>query len=132
MTPPGDAAMQERGGPKPITWLIFLVGMGFSAILSLWFGRNVTFTGDELSMLSLVADVEPGELFEPYVGHLVPVAFLAYKTALETVGTSNYYFVQMMALGSIFLMGAGVLYWACRRVPDAVALAPSLVLVLFT
>ncbi len=122
----------SRTGPRPLVWLIFLGGMVFSAALSLWFGRNVTFTGDELAMLSLVAELQPGELFEPYVGHLVPVAFLAYKALLETVGTSNYYFFQMMALGSIFLMGAGVLYWGSRRVPDWVALAPSLVLILFT
>lgn len=119
-------------GPRPFVWALFLAGMFVSAMLALWFGRSVTFTGDELSILSLVADLNPGEMFEPYVGHLVPVPFLAYKVMLETVGTGNYYFFQMMGLAAIFLMGAGVLYWGTRRVPDLVALAPTLVLVLFT
>lgn len=132
MTPIDQQAGPAWTGPRPITWLVFVVFMALSATLALWFGRNVTFTQDELSIVSLVVDLEPAELFEPYVGHLVPIPFLAYKVMLEVVGTGQYAYYQAMTLLSIFLMGAGVLYWGCRRLPDAVALAPASVLILFT
>jgi hypothetical protein len=122
----------RRDWPSRTAWLVFAGGSVVSAILVFWFGRNLTFTGDELSLVSLVVQLESGELFDPYVGHLVPIPLLAYKAIIETLGTGHYAAFQALSVLAIVLLGAGMLCWAVRRVSEAVALVPVLITLLFT
>ena len=108
-----------------------MFAMAFSASFVLWFGRDIVFTADEVTLISRAADLGVGDLVDPYVGHLVPVALIAYKALLETVGTTDYAPFQALTLIAIFLLGAGVLVWASRRVPQSVALVPAVLLVFF-
>ena len=110
---------------------VLIAGMFLSAGLVLWFGRQLGFSGDELSLISLVAELEPGELFEPYVGHLVPVSLLAYRGVLGAFGAGEYAPFQVLTLLSIFLLAWILFSWGKRRVPPWVALAPALLMLIF-
>ena len=110
---------------------ILFAGMFLSAGLVLWFGRNLSFSGDELSLISLVAGLEPRELIEPYVGHLVPVSLVAYRAVLELFGAGEYAPFQVLTLLSIFLLSWILFSWGKRRVPPWVALAPALLMLIF-
>ena len=110
---------------------ILVGGMFLSAGLVLWFGRGLTFSGDEMSLISLVADLDPGELVEPYVGHLVPVSLIAYRGLLGAFGAGSYVPFQVLTLLSIFLLAWIVFAWGRQRVPEPVALAPALLMVIF-
>lgn len=117
-----DAVTPER---------ILFAGMFLSAGLVLWFGRNLSFSGDELSLISLVAGLEPSELIEPYVGHLVPISLVAYRLVLEVFGASEYAPFQVLTLLSIFLLAWILFAWGKLRVPPWVALAPALLMLIF-
>lgn len=120
-----------RDWPSRRAWGVLLGAMAFSASFVLWFGRDIVFTADEATLISRAADLGVGDLVDPYVGHLIPVALIAYKALIETVGTTDYAPFQTLTLIAIFLLGAGVLVWASRRVPQPVALVPAVLLVFF-
>ncbi|MBU3690907.1 MAG: hypothetical protein FGM38_02535 [Solirubrobacterales bacterium] len=105
--------------------------MALSAVLVFGFGRRAYFSGDELSIVSLVGRLEPSELFEPYVGHLVPIPLLAYRAVLDVFGTGEYFAFQAMTLLAIFLLAWFLFLWAKERVPAWVAVAPCLLLTIF-
>ncbi len=105
--------------------------MALSAVLVFGFGRRAYFSGDELSIVSLVGRLQPSELFEPYVGHLVPIPLLAYRAVLEVFGTGEYFAFQAMTLLAIFLLAWFLFLWAKERVPAWVAVAPCLLLTIF-
>ncbi|MFM9077318.1 MAG: hypothetical protein ACKORM_03695 [Solirubrobacterales bacterium] len=105
--------------------------MALSAILVFGFGRRAYFSGDELSIVSLVGRLEPSELFEPYVGHLVPIPLLAYRAVLDVFGTGEYFASQAMTLLAIYLLAWFLFLWAKERVPAWVAVAPCLLLTIF-
>lgn len=111
--------------------MVLVGGMVASAILVIAFGRKAWFSGDELSIISLVGRLEAGELFEPYVGHLVPIPLLAYRLVLEVFGTGSYLPFQALTLVAIFLLAWFLFLWARERVPAWVAVAPCLLLTIF-
>ncbi|MFZ9668603.1 MAG: hypothetical protein ACO3CR_01955 [Solirubrobacterales bacterium] len=110
---------------------MLLAGMVLSAVLVFGFGRRAYFSGDELSIVSLVGRLKPSELFEPYVGHLVPIPLLAYRAVLDVFGTGEYFAFQAMTLLAIFLLAWFLFLWARQRVPAWVAVAPCLLLTIF-
>jgi hypothetical protein len=102
-----------------------------SAVLALWFGREVSFSIDEYSWIALSARFGLGEAFAPYVGHLIAIPRLVYWAALETVGNEHYWVFQILTLISLFVMIGLLFTWLRKRTGDLVALAPCLILLIF-
>jgi hypothetical protein len=105
--------------------------MVLSAILSLLLVREVSWTIDELSWISLSPEFGFGQAFSPYVGHLIAIPRLIYWAVLEINGTGDYWVFRVLTLLSVFLMVALLFVWLKRRVPVFVALAFCLVLAIF-
>jgi len=112
-------------------WRVLFAGMAASAVLALWFGREVSWTIDEYSWISLSPDFSLGQAFEPYVGHLIAIPRLIYWATLEINGVGDYWVFRALTLLSIFLMVGLLFAWLRRRVPDFVALPFCLVLLIF-
>lgn len=125
-----DSGRDGRSRPRTAE-AVLGIGMLLSAVFALWLGRNVSFTVDEYSWISLSGESGLSRIFEPYVGHLVAIPRGIYWVVLETVGVSSYALFQVLALLSLFLMVGLLFAWLRRRVPDFVALAPCLVLLIF-
>lgn len=125
----GESAPDRPSGIQ--AGIVLVAGMFLSAGLVLWFGRNLSFSGDELSLISLVAELGRRELIEPYVGHLVPVSLVTYRGVLEMFGAGEYAPFQILTLLSIFLLAWILFAWGKRRVPPWVALAPALLMLIF-
>ncbi len=122
----------REGRNRPATaWRILIAGMAASAVLALWFGREVSWTIDEYSWISLSPDFSLGQAFEPYVGHLIAIPRLIYWAALEINGVGDYWIFRGLTLLSIFLMVGLLFAWLKHRVPDFVALPFCLVLLIF-
>lgn len=119
------------GWPASWAWLAILAITVGSAGFVLLIGRNIGFTGDEMTLISRAADLDARDLLDPYVGHLVPIPLLAYGALIGTVGTSDYAPFQLLTFFAISLLGAGVLVWASRRLPQPVALVPAVLLIFF-
>ena len=64
--------------PERAAWRVLGAGMAVSALLGLWLGRDVSFTVDEYSWISLIGQNGLGDLFDPYVGHLIVIPRLIY------------------------------------------------------
>ena len=110
---------------------VLVGGMAFSAFLVLWFGRDLSFTEDEVMILSRVGSFSPGDLFEPYAGHLVAVPLLAYWLTGVTFGVGSYVPFQVLTLLSIFLLAWILFLWGKRRVTPWVALAAAFLILIF-
>ena len=122
----------REGRNRPATaWRILIAGMAASAVLALWFGREVSWTIDEYSWISLSPDFSLGQAFEPYVGHLIAIPRLIYWAALEINGVVDYWIFRGLTLLSIFLIVGLLFAWLKHRVPDLVALPFCLVLLIF-
>lgn len=122
----------RKGLNRPATaWRVLFGGMAASAVLALWFGREVSWTIDEYSWISLTPDFSLGQAFDPYVGHLIAIPRLIYWAALEINGTGDYWIFRALTLLSVFLMVGLLFAWLRRRVPDFVALPFCLVLLIF-
>ncbi len=117
-----------RPGPAR---LVLAIGMVVSAILALTLGSHASFTVDEYSWISLSADFSLGEAFDAYVGHLIAIPKLIYWIVLELIGIPGYAVFQLLTLASLFLMVGLLFAFLRKRVPDFVALAPCLVLLVF-
>jgi hypothetical protein len=120
------------GRNRPATaWRVLAAGMVASAVLALWFGREVSWTIDEYSWISLSPDFGLRQAFEPYVGHLIAIPRLIYWATLDLNGVGDYWVFRGLALLSVFLMVGLLFAWLRRRVPDFVALPFCLVLLIF-
>ncbi len=123
--------LREGRNRGATAWTVLLAGMAASAVLALWFGREISWTKDEYSWISLSSDFSPGQAFDSYVGHLIAIPRLIYWAVLEINGTSDYWVFRALALLSVFLMVALLFAWLRRRVPDFVALPFCLTLLIF-
>ncbi len=128
-----EAVDRLRGGrSRPSTaWKVLVAGMAASAVLALWLGREVSWTKDEYSWISLSADFSLGQAFDSYVGHLIAIPRLIYWAVLEINGTGDYWVFRALTLVSVFIMVALLFAWLRRRVPDFVALPFCLILLIF-
>lgn len=125
-----DSAREESLSERK-AWTALGVGMSISAVLALWLGRNVSFTVDEYSWISLIGENGLGDVLEPYVGHLIVIPRLLYWLVLELNGVSSYALFQVLALASLFLMVGLLFAWLKKRTGAWVALAPCLVILIF-
>jgi hypothetical protein len=94
--------------------------MAISGVLILWLGRGTTFWGDELAWMLESPHLSLNGALQPHNGHLVLTTHLVYKVLFESFGVDT-----------VLLTVALFFVYARRRVGPLVALAPSLVLLLF-
>ena len=99
-------------------------------VLILWFGREATFTIDELAWVSTSPDLSLSDALGPHVGHLVLVPRLTYKVMLEVFGSSYVPFRVLTAL-MVMLTSFLVYVYARRQVGAIAAAAPVPILLLF-
>ncbi len=104
--------------------------MAAGAALMIWFGRGLTFTGDELIWFAESPDLHLSSALEPHGGHLTFTSRIVYKAMLEVFG-AGYLPFRLLTVGAV-LLAVGLLYvYAKRRVGALAALAPCLVLLVF-
>jgi hypothetical protein len=104
--------------------------MALATALLLYLGRGTTYSIDELPWLIESPDLGLGEALRPHNGHLILTTRLLYKGILEVFG-SDYLAFRLLATASVLLTSGLVFVYAKRRVGPWVALAPSLVLLVF-
>lgn len=119
----------ELGGRA--AWLVLGAAMVVSTALTLFYGRNNWFSIDEAAWISDSPQLDLGGVFEPHVGHLVAIPRLVYKVVLETTGI-DYLTFRLLTVAAILLCAVLFFVWAKRRVPDFVALALTLPILLFS
>jgi hypothetical protein len=104
--------------------------MATSAAVLLYLGRGTVYTADELAWVIQSPALDLRDAFTPYNGHLLLSTRLIYKVVLEVFG-SGYVGFRILTV-AFTLLTSGLLYlYARRRVGPWVALAPSLVLLVF-
>jgi len=122
----------SSGIPSSITpERVLLAGMLLSGILIFSFDPDRRFTGDELAIISLLGDLEPRKLFEPYVGHLVTMPLVVYWAVLNLIGPGEYVLFKALTFCSILLLSWVLFLWGRKRVPAWVAVAPALLILIF-
>jgi hypothetical protein len=122
----------RRGEGRPgVAWVVLGAAMLVATALILYSGRRSWFSIDEAAWISDSPKLDLGGVFEPHVGHLVLVPRLVYKAMLATVGT-DYLAFRLLTVAAILHCTTLFFSWARRRVPDFVALALSLPILLFS
>lgn len=122
----------RRGeGFSSAAWFALAAAMLISTALNLWYGRHAWFSIDEAAWISDSPDLDLSGMLEPHVGHLVLVPRLVYKAVLTTVGI-DYLTFRLLTIGAVLLTAALFFIWARRRVPDFIALAGALPILLFS
>jgi hypothetical protein len=111
-------------------WLVLGPAMAMATALILFYGRDSWFSIDEAAWISDSPGLNPGGAFEPHVGHLVLVPRIVYKAVLATIGT-DYFTFRLLTVAAILLCAGLFFTWARRRIPDFVALALTLPILLF-
>ncbi len=120
-----------KGGPSTgVAWGLLAAGMFVSFVYCLWVTRGTTFSGDELSWVAFSPSMDLRVALEPHSGHLVLIPHSLYKLVLETIGP-EYMVFRLLTLGSVFLATGLFFAYARKRVGNAIALAPCLVLLFF-
>lgn len=104
--------------------------MALASGFILYYGRDGWFSIDEAQWISDSPQLDLGGALSPHVGHLVFIPRLVYKLMLETVGI-EYIAYRILTVLAILLCTALFFTWARRRLPDFVALAFSLPILLF-
>lgn len=125
---PGPLArVRDDPGSAP---LVLVVAMVVSALLTLWLGRDLTFSGDEAVWVAASPGMDLRPLFEPHGGHLLFLTRLIDWPILAVNGL-GYMPFQMLALAAILLAVGPLFTYGRRLVGDWMALAPCLVLLFY-
>ncbi len=111
-------------------WLLLVAAISGSAALILWFGRDTSFSFDELSWVLDSPDFSLRDALEPYNGHLVLTSRLLYAGLLDVFG-SDYLPYRLLAVGSVALLATLFFVYARTLIGSLAALAPTLVLLVF-
>ena len=111
-------------------WLLLVAAISGSAALILWFGRDTTFSFDELIWVVDSNDFSLRDAIEPYNGHLVLTSRLVYAGLVDVFG-SDYLPYRVLAAVSVALLAALFFVYARARIGSLAALAPTLVLLVF-
>jgi hypothetical protein len=101
-----------------------------AACLVLWLGRDTTFTQDELVWFSTSPHLDLRAAIEPYNGHLILVTRLVYAAMLNAFGP-GYLAFRLLAMATVLLTAGLFFVYARRRVGAVIALAPTLVLLVY-
>jgi hypothetical protein len=109
---------------------VLAAAMAGALTLILWLGRGTTFSVDELAWLATTPGLDLDDALAPHGGHLILTSRLVYYAALEAFGSGYETFRLLTAL--TLLLTAGLFFvYAARRVGRVVALAPTLILLVF-
>jgi hypothetical protein len=111
-------------------WPLFGAAAAAAAALILWLGRGATFSGDELVWFMQSPHLDLDGALQPHNGHLILTTRLVYRVLFETLGV-GYLPFRLLTLATVVLTAALFLAYAGRRVGRLVALAPTLVLLVF-
>ncbi|MGH2591095.1 MAG: hypothetical protein ACRDGW_09910, partial [Actinomycetota bacterium] len=113
-----------------VCWAVLAVAMASAVGLILYLNRGTTFNIDELNWAFDSPELGPGDVLDPYNGHLIAVTRFLYKAILETLGVG---YLPFRILGALTVALCGGLFFAVARlrVGALPALAPTLVLLFF-
>ncbi|MFA9400897.1 MAG: hypothetical protein ACERKT_07290, partial [Acidobacteriota bacterium] len=109
---------------------LLLVAMLLSGILVLWFGRDTTFSGDEMVLIVASPGIDLHTALQTHGGHLLLFPRAVYKVMLELFGLA-YLPYRVLTLVTLWVTVGLLFVWMARRVGRTVALAPCLVLLVF-
>lgn len=115
---------------EQIAWPLFAAAAAVAAVLILWMGRGRSFSSDELVWFMQTPDLDLSGALEPHNGHLILVTRLVYKALFETVGV-DYLPFTLLTVAMVVLTGGLFFAYVGRRVGRLVALAPTLILLVF-
>ncbi|MCB0828655.1 MAG: hypothetical protein KDB62_07610 [Solirubrobacterales bacterium] len=124
-----DPLIEFKADPRLVFGLLGLATLA-SLVYCLWATRGSTFSGDELTWVTLSPQMDLGQALEPHSGHLVLVSHLLYAWILDTLG-SNYVIFRLLTLATVYISVWLLFFWARKRVGDFLALAPCVVLLFF-
>lgn len=128
-----DPLIEARAGTRldpRIPWVLLGLGMLVSLVYCLWVTRGTSFSGDEMTWLSISPGMDLEGALTPHSGHLVLIPHAIYKFVFETIGT-DYLTFRLLTLGSVYLAVGLFFVYARKRVGGYLALAPCLVLLFF-
>ncbi len=106
------------------------VAMVGAILLSVWFGRDTTFSSDEMDFFSSTPHLSLHAALEPYNGHLILVTRLAYSALLHISG-ADYLNFRLLTTASLILTAGLFFVFARRRIGALAALAATLPLLVF-
>ena len=112
------------------TWVWLGAAMLVAAVLLIRFSRETTFSIDELVWYMQAPSLDLETALKPQAGHLLLTSHLVYKALLETVG-ADYLAFRLLGIATLLLTVGLLFTFVRRRFGGFVALAPSLVLLLF-
>lgn len=116
---------------KRWAWALLAGAMVLAGVWILWLGRGMTFWGDELAWMLESPHLSLNGALQPHEGHLVLTTHLVYKALFELFGTAYLPF-RLLTLATILLTVSLFFALAARRVGALLALAPSLLLLVFS
>lgn len=127
----GAPVAQPSGSSRDrLPLAILAAAMVTAAAILLYLGRGTVYTADELAWVIQSPGLDLRDAFTPHNGHLLLSTRLIYKVILEVFG-SGYLGFRILTV-ALTLLSCGLLYvYVRRRVGPWVALAPSLVLLVF-
>lgn len=123
-----DRAIGRTQSDERLCWTILGVAMAISVGVGLWLTRGETFHADDLLYYVANQGLHPRVLLAPHNGHLILIPRLMYAVVFELFGPRHYVVFRLLEMLGVALV-AGLFYaLARRRVGNAVALAPSILL----
>jgi hypothetical protein len=97
--------------------------------LNLWFGRETTFTVDDLVWFITSPGLDADTLLEPHNGHLIAVARLIHHIVYEAFG-ADYGVIRLLTALAAGATGAVFFAWTAPRIGRPVALVMTALLLL--
>jgi hypothetical protein len=111
-------------------WLLFAGAAAAAFALILWFGRETTFSVDELVVFMTTPHQGVSGVLQPANGHLDLTTRLVYAAFLQAFG-ADYLPFRLIAAAMVVTTAALFYAYARRRIGNLAALAPALVLLVF-
>ncbi len=99
-------------------------------VLIVWLGRGTTYSVDELAWFASTPGLDLGDALAPAGGHLILTSRIVYFAILEAFG-SGYEIFRILTALTVLLTAVLFFVYASRRVGRIVALAPTLILLVF-
>lgn len=119
-----------RSADERPAWVLFGLAAATATVLILWLGRGLTFSLDELVWFMESPSLSFDTFVQPHFGHFVLTTRLVYEAMFELFGATYLPFRVLAAL-TVLLTVTLFFVYAKRRVGVWVALAPSVVLLVF-
>lgn len=123
-----DRAIGRIQSDDRLCWTVLGVAMAISIAVGLWLTRGETFHADDFLYFIGSNGFHPRVLLAPHNGHLILIPRLMYAVVLKLFGPRHYVVFRALEMVGVALV-AGLFYvMARRRVGNAIALFPSILL----